>query len=184
MPKSKRHPDVLATYTSTLRENFEIHKDAVFEDWVEIFNDDTHAGPSNSSGRLRWVDVHQPWDVTSAGRVDADTSERGRQEVEKAILASHTQDRSASSEQRNSRKRRSEEELFGRSKKARVDSEPEPKPFRLQVADEQSNLLPHLRCAYYATERLASAWYVAHGTAVELEGKSVVRFKTGRQSSQ
>lgn len=179
MPISKRRPDVLATYTFTLRENFENHKDAGFEDWVQIYCDDRCAGPSRSTERLRWTDVHQPWEVTSTVIGDVLTSEHSKQEVEHAILASHTQDRSASSQQRNSRKRRYEEEFFGRSKKARVDSEPKPKPCRLHVVEEQSNLLPHLRCAYYATERLASAWYLTHGMTIELEGMSAAKFKTG-----
>lgn len=139
----------------------------------------TDARPSRSTERLRWTDVHQPWEVTSTVIGDVITSERSKQEVEQAILASHTQDRSASSQQRNSRKRRYEEEFFGRSKKARVDSEPKPKPFRLHVVEEQSNLLPHLRCAYYATERLASAWYLTYSMTIELEGMSAAKFKTG-----
>lgn len=173
IPRSKRRPDILATYTSTLHENFKGHKDAEFKDWMQITTDDEGAGLSSSAGRLRWPDVHQTWEVTTSELFDTAAFEQNNPEIEKAVLASKSQDRSASSQRPNSRKRRSEEELTGRSKKARVESEPEPKPkpFRLRVADEESNLLPGLRCAYYALDRLSSSWNIMHSTAVLLEGE-------------
>lgn len=171
MPGSKRRPDILATYTSTLRENFEGHKDADIEDWVQICSDEKCAGPSRSSGRLRWPDVHQPWEVTATGLVGAAAPEQNNPEIEKALLASKSQERSSSSQKRNSLKRRSEEEPSRTSKKARIESNAEPRSFLEQVTDEQSNLTSELRCAYYAMERLSSAWYTTHSTVVELEGK-------------
>lgn len=52
-----------------------------------------------------------------------------------------------------------------------MENDSDPKPLYLQVADEQLNLLPDLRCAYYAMERLSSAWYILHSTAVLLDGE-------------
>lgn len=177
MSSSKRCPDILATYTSTLRESFKGHKDAAFEDWVQISSDDTSAGPSTSTGKLRWPDVHQIWEVTNTQLVDAAASEYNNPEIEKAVLASKSQDRSASSQRRISRKRRSKEEPSRKCKKFRTESEPEPKTFLQQITDEKSNLTPKLRCAYYALERLSSASYITHGTAVELEGKYAFRIR-------
>lgn len=68
-------------------------------------------------------------------------------EIEKALKASKSHDRSSSTQSRNSRKRQSDEEFSGRSKNAQVESEPKPRPFRQQVADDKFNLLTDLRCA-------------------------------------
>lgn len=164
--RSKRRPDIIATYTSTLRHNYEGHEDAEFDDWVQIINDGKEINPS--SGTLRWLEIHQPWEVIASGVDDADIPECP--EIEKALLASKSHDRLNSTQSQNSRKRQSDEESSGRGKKARVESEPKPKPFRQQVTDDKFNLLPDLRCAYYATERLSSAWYILHSIVVQLEG--------------
>ena len=70
------------------------------------------------------------------------------------------------------RKRRADEAISGDKKRARViPNVPsgEPKPFR--ALDEEQNLIPDLRCAYYAIERLRAAYHVTHTMAVLLEGK-------------
>lgn len=38
--RSKRRPDIIATYTSTLRDKYEGHEKAGFDDWVQIINDE------------------------------------------------------------------------------------------------------------------------------------------------
>lgn len=183
MSRSKRRPDILATYTCTLRENFKDHKDAEFEDWVQILGAAKRAGPSSSTARLKWLDVHQTWEATTSGLFDMTAFEDNNPEIEKALLASKSQDRSASSQRPNSRKRRSEEDLPRKSKKARIESESKLKPFLRLVTDKRLNLLPNIRSAYYALERLSSACYMTHSTTVELEGKCTVKFSINLCSS-
>lgn len=166
---SKRSPDVLATFTSNLCEKFDNHKDAEFGKWEELIDEGKVDQASNRG--WQWNDIHQPWELLKPRRHEVEFPESCEANIEQALQDYKLRTQSNSHHRQNSRKRRSDEELSNKSKKARMENESDPKPLYLQVADEQLNLLPDLRCAYYAMERLSSAWYILHSTAVLLDGE-------------
>lgn len=166
---SKRSPDVLATFTTNLGEKFHNNKDAEFGKWAQLIDEGKVDQASNRG--WQWSDIHQPWELTKPRRPEVDFPESCETNIEQALQDYKLRTQSDSHHRQNSRKRRSDEELSNKSKKARMENDSDPKPLYLQVADEQLNLLPDLRCAYYAMERLSSAWYILHSTAVLLDGE-------------
>ena len=150
---SKRKPDIIAISTSTLKKHFTNQRKTRFRDWVRVV-----AEESSSDFICQWLDVHQSWELDTMHRCDQDQEEE------------NTKTQDSIQPLTDNRKRRSDESLSGDKKRARVSNpNNEPKPY--QTLDDDKNLVPDLRCAYYAIERLRSACHVTHSMAVLLEGK-------------
>ena len=154
---SKRRPDIIATFTSTLRKHYTSGHKSKFEDWVRLASDGWFNDLLTRKGR--WIDVQLAWEIEPSHRNDTDQHE----EVSKA--------QGSTPPPMNTRKRQSDESLSGDKKRVRVSEQTNgTKPFH--TLDKQRNLIPDLRCAYYALERLYAASTVTHSMAVLLEGES------------
>ena len=159
---SKQRPDVIATFTSTLKNCYTESPKTTrnFGDWTHLVSDDSFR--KSLSGKGGWIDVLQTWEMDAMHRnVNPDVESEE---------STKTQDSTRPPPE--NRKRRADEAISGDKKRARVIpnvTSGEPKPFR--ALDEEQNLIPDLRCAYYAIERLRAAYHVTHTMAVLLEGK-------------
>lgn len=163
LSKSKRIPDIVATFTSTLHGVCSNSKESGFDDLIA-----GHGFTGSSFEKLKWVDTLQTWELEMSTRDVLGVPFSESQNVE-----THSTKKSVDSSVprcKNGLKRASDEEEHAQRKRARVCSQSgtERRPF--QVVDDQGNLLPELRGAYYATERLSAGWYISHSTAVLLEG--------------
>lgn len=161
--RSKRKPDIIATFISTLRQVYDEHKDSTYEEWVRL--DSECDSERSSTPGLRWTDIHQVWEIDLPRKDDPIIPD---QYVKHAHPSKKSVDPSLSRRQ-NGLKRPSDEEEHVQRKRARVCSRPETEP--LQFMDNQGNLMPEFRWAYYAAERLSAGWYISHSTAVLLEGE-------------
>lgn len=154
MSNSKRTPDIVATFTSTLRQAFQDRKGLRFEDWATL-NAERGISKALSPG-LKWTDVYLTWDLNLSG----------------VSVFSEKPSEPCLSRLQNGLKRPSDEEEQGQRKRARMSSQSETERRPSQITDGRGNLLPELRCAYYATERLSAGWHISHSMAVLLEGES------------
>ena len=153
---SKRKPDIIATFTSTLRKYYTIQPKASFGDWVQLVGDGCLSELTSRKGQ--WPDIHQSWELDVARKEDPNLhgKDTRRQDSMQPPLSD--------------RKRRSDETLSGDKKRARFSQRnSESTPFH--ALDKEHNLVPDLRCAYYAIERLRATCDVTHSMVVLLEGK-------------
>ena len=152
---SKRKPDIIAIFTSTLNKYCTNQPKTKFQDWVRLVSDDWSSNLLLQ--KFQWLDVHQSWELDVKHRHDQDLQEEETKSQDPVQPLSEN------------RKRRSDESLSGDKKRTRVsnlDSENKAS----QALDNDNNLVPDLRCAYYAIERLRAACHVTHSMAVLLEG--------------
>lgn len=164
--KSKRKPDIIATFTSALYRTHGNYKDLGFEDWV--CREAKRGKDQALSPQLQWSDIHQSWDLDISRRfIPEFASDKHQNEVEQA----HVMGRSARVQPRNGLKRFADEEEHAQRKRARVQSHSNAERQPSSIVDGRGHLLPELRCAYYAAERFSAGWYISHSTAVLLEGK-------------
>lgn len=183
MSKSKRKPDIVATFTSTLQSVCDNHKSLRYEEWVRLNAE--HDIASISSRKLLWPDVHQTWELNQPTK-DVSGLQCDEQRHAEQSYSSKKSVNSSSSQRKNCLKRPSDEEQPVRNKRPRVcqqlvtdrsGSPLETERSTLRIVDHERNLLPELRCAYYAAERFQAGWYISHCTAVLLQGvPSVFRF--------
>ena len=157
---SKRRPDIIATFTSTLKKYHTSQSQTEFGDWVQLVSD--HRFLDLTSGKGQWLDVHQSWEL--------DMSHKEYPVLHRESSESQDPTWPLSS----NRKRQSDKALSGDRKRVRglnPNQSSNSTPF--QTVDKEKNLVPELRCAYYAIERLRSAYHVTHSMTVHLEGKCI-----------
>lgn len=170
LTKSKRKPDIVATFTSKLQQAFDDPQGLSFEEWM-YFNS-KHEPAEPSSQKLQWTDIYQTWEMDLTTRDDSNLLHEGHPNIDQTRPTDQptASTSSTSSRRQNGLKRHSDEAEHFPNKKARVCGHSETERRPLQVVDDHFNLLPELRCAYFATERFSADWYISHSTAVLLQG--------------
>lgn len=179
MLKSKRRPDIVATFTSTLQSVCDNHKSLRYEEWVHLSAE--HDIASISSRKLLWTDVHQTWEINQPTKDVSGLQSDKKQHAERSYSSKKAAD--PFPQGKNCLKRLYDEDHPVRNKRPRVcqrsatdrsTSLLETERSTLRIVDRERNLLPELRCAYYAAERFQAGWYISHSTAVLLKGSPSV----------